>query len=352
MLSFILFLSMKKWMTSFQKIFVLILFSLLFFSLFSVFFDVNICKATSSQLFYVGGSNESTNFSLIQDAIDAAVDNDTIIVYAGFYSGNLFVNKSLKLIGIDDPVIDGDSGMYAVFMQCNHSDISGFKIQNSEIGVYIGGAADLGFNNIINNFFVNNTQCIYLQTSSHDNNISDNVFKNNFEALRFYNSSFNVVMNNSFVDHISSSIVLWETSRYNIIHNNSIIDSQGVMVKRWSNNNIISYNYINNYDESGIFIEYSSNNYVTNNEITNCEEGVFLSYSNGNNISDNLIYDNEIGIYLDNSNDNSIYSNSFSNNDQDVKEKAELPDIKTPGFQVLLLIISVIFFVFIRKKVF
>ena len=337
---------MQTWSDMLQKICVLALFFLLFLSILNIFFDGEICRATNGEVFYVGGIRDK-NYTWIQDAIDAANDNDIVIVYSGIYSENIFINKSLKLIGENNPVINGQSKMCAVLMECSNTNITGFTIQNSKIGIYVGGSSNLSHNNIMKNIIVNNTDGIYLQDSSNSNNITGNIFENNYEAIRLYNSSSNNIKYNTFNQHIGRAIHLLETSNKNNISRNNINHTMGIALKRWSNNNIISYN---NIKKGCIELDYSYGNDINNNYLSNCKEGITLSYSHGNNITENRINNSDIGIYLIDSDENIISPNSFLNNNQDVKEKTNLPGVKTPGFEIFFVILSIVIFVFLKKK--
>lgn len=329
----------------FHKICVLSLFFIFLLSIFCIFFDVEICKADGNTIYV--DIDGAADYISIQDAIDAANDGDTIQVYNGTYYENIFINKSSKLIGKDNPIIDGHEEMYAVLMQCSYTNITGFIIQNGKTGIYIGGSKNITHNNIMKNIIVNNIEGIYLQDSSQNNNIFGNIFEKNAEGIRLYNSSSNSIISNTFNNHSSHAICLWETSNNNNISKNNINYTDGIVIKRWSNNNNIYYNNIN---EGGIKVEYSFNNNINRNEFINCIKSVILSYSQGNTVIDNRINNSDIGIYLIDSEDNIIYPNSFSNNNQDVKEKTKLPGIKTPGFETLIVIFSIILFLFWKQR--
>ncbi|MHA1233096.1 MAG: hypothetical protein ACTSPQ_20920, partial [Candidatus Helarchaeota archaeon] len=52
----------------------------------------------NGRVLYVGGSGPN-NYTKIQDAIDNASDGDTVFVYSGIYHENIFVNKSIDIVG-------------------------------------------------------------------------------------------------------------------------------------------------------------------------------------------------------------------------------------------------------------
>ena len=71
---------------------------------------------------------------------------------------------------------------------------------------------------------------------------------------------------------------------------------------------------------------------------------------NYNNITNNFIENNEqTGIYTSSSDENILYPNFFFNNNQDVNKKTKPPNIKTPGFEILIVFFIIIFLAFIKK---
>ena len=56
------------------------------------------------------------------------------------------------------------------------------------------------------------------------------------------------------------------------------------------------------------------------------------------------------GIYLIDSEENEIFPNLFLNNNQDVNQKPKPPNIKTPGFEILLFFLIILFIILIKKR--
>ena len=71
-------------------------------------------------------------FKSIKNAINAATDGDTILVEAGIYKeGNVVIQKSIVLKGINFPVLDGEKKYEILTVKANDAVIEGFKFQHS-----------------------------------------------------------------------------------------------------------------------------------------------------------------------------------------------------------------------------
>ena len=71
-------------------------------------------------------------FESVQEAIRVAHDGDTVLVYAGIYKeGNIIINKTLRLIGIDNPVLDGEQKYEILSVKADNVVVKGFTIKNS-----------------------------------------------------------------------------------------------------------------------------------------------------------------------------------------------------------------------------
>ena len=71
-------------------------------------------------------------YAAVKEAITAAEQGDTVIVHTGTYKeGNIIVDKTMTLMGMDWPVLDGQLKYEVLSVKANHVVVSGFVIQNS-----------------------------------------------------------------------------------------------------------------------------------------------------------------------------------------------------------------------------
>lgn len=73
-------------------------------------------------------------FTTVSAAIAAANTGDTVMVHAGIYQeGNLRVDKSITLSGVDRPALDGGGKHEVVTITASNVKMSGFEIRNSGV---------------------------------------------------------------------------------------------------------------------------------------------------------------------------------------------------------------------------
>jgi len=284
----------------------------------------------------VGPGNPPEDFTLIQDAINASSDGDTVFVYNGTYYDKLVVNRSINLTGENknSTIIDGD-GLFTsiIWIEANHTIVSGFTIRNGGLGAW-----NLNNNNnitISGNFFTNTGTALVFTEDSHT--IIDNHFQYNGGVIRLTGSSNNII-DNFLLNNYGVGIYL-NGGWFNNVFNNTLSSSSGIDVRAGDSNKVIG-NKISN-DNYGIAMYHGADgNYIINNTIMNTTEAISTfdsSYGNsfiGNNISesdygiessylvgdnkieDNIMLSNIYGIYLDNTYDViNITNNRLINNE-------------------------------------
>ena len=244
------------------------------------------------------------DYTVIQDAIDAASDGDTIYVYSGTYIEHVVIDRLIKLQGEDKDttIINAGGSGDTIYVTVDDVEINNFKITNS--GMYESDAGvDVrsDFVSIVGNKFTLNLR----------------------DGVQLFGSN-NTVADNLIVDN-KCGIECRDGSRDNNITDNEISDSDnyGIWIHS-SDENVVRNNLVSGNSVSGITIIDSIDNHVDKNEITNNEGlGLYLFYRVYNNeISNNNIMSNEKGIllYSPPGGDNLIHHNNFIDNDQNAHD--------------------------------
>ncbi len=224
-------------------------------------------------------------YNSIQQAIDDALENNTIYVYEGTYYEQLVINKSVVLQGEnkENTIIDGNHrGNVIVIAEGGRVNISGFTIRNSGVNIYSDNRNDAGieinsgYNIIMNNIIFNNSigiYCIegdnntfrqniydknslygmYLYVSSDYALTTDNLFRNNYCALRIKGSHYNNVTRNIFLNN-TEGLYFCCSARLNTVYHNTFINNTLWNAKddvgnNWDNGYPIGGNYWSDFDE-------------------------------------------------------------------------------------------------------
>ena len=265
-------------------------------------------------ILYVGGSGPN-NYSKIQDAINDAMDGDTIFVYddSSPYYENIVINKSICLIGENSytTVIDGMRKNCTICIFADDVSIKGFTIRNSsENG---SGIKITPYNcNISNNIIMHNHVGIYLDVWSANNIIFKNNLSCNYEGLLLFGSDRNFIAYNTVMKAERGISLQWWSSDNIFTENNIMHTTIGILLHDYSAYNTVVQNSIKS-DYYGIWLASAEWNKIGNNIISNNTHGIFMSYAHKNIIVDNIISHNMYGLYSY-CNNNTIYHNNFIEN--------------------------------------
>ena len=232
-------------------------------------------------------------FQYIQDGIDAAEDGDTVFVYEGFYSENLFINTSLTLQGEDrnTTIISAErseSYFDVISIASDEVCIFGFDIRDGDSGIYSERSYGITIEN--NRIHNNSDNGILLNDFSINCTIKNNVLQNNrYKGVGIYDASYILVAGN----HIEGN------------------GGDGIVVIS-SVNTTISANTFNNND-SGLYILGGEDTYTKIAHNTFYLDGIRISGSSNNSILKNRFEKASIGLDLYNSHYNKCISNEFIN---------------------------------------
>ncbi len=263
-------------------------------------FDFNVeqssVNAATTRYVYPGASGLN-NYTTIQAAIDNASAGDTIMIWAGNYTENVLVNKTLTIIGnsTTNTTIDGGGSGDVMQITAGLVNISGLTMNNS--GSLIGDAG----------IKIDNSDRCRIE-SCNLSNISNGIY--------LERSWFNTIKNNNCTNNTYSGIYVTDGSSNNSIENNNCSgNNDGLQLIDASNNTISGNDVINNSDD-GIELSSSTNNIINNNTISNnSDDGIDLdSNSDNNKILNNTISSNLYGTFLTDADNNIVFNNTYTNN--------------------------------------
>jgi nitrous oxidase accessory protein NosD len=229
-----------------------------------------------------------TNVKTIHDGVLNATSGNTIFVYSGSYSGDILIDKTVRLVGEDKntTLIFGSENDYVIRVDADEVEIKGFALGNS-------GEAGHGIE-------VRGDNC----------SVTENIILSNTIGV---------------VALFQSGLIVSK----NLIHSNQIGITQLCCDKTY-----IVYNTIyNNLQGIGLFGLEALENYcfgcmVVFNEITNNQKGIDIKWCEKTTILGNVIENNGVtGIFVKSSIDTKICVNSIKNNglEPDPLEEELLP---------------------------
>ncbi len=221
-------------------------------------------------------------YTSLEEAVANASEGATVYVEGGLHIGNIVIERSIHLVGIDYPVVDaGYRGSVFEIRGASNVTIEGFKIIRSG-RVY--STEDSGIK-------IDSSSYIVIR-----NNVLDDVFF----GLLIKNSSDIEVLNNSITgipDYYLSDrmhgIYNWYSRRISIIGNNFSYTKDGVYNDHNYETVIIGNSF---YDgRYGVHLMYSDHYYIANNTITGFVAGMALMYSENVTVRYNYIVNNRVG---------------------------------------------------------
>lgn len=201
--------------------------------------------------------NREGGVTSINKALELAADGDTILVNGGVYrEGNLAIRKRVAIIGINNPVVDGQKQYEQFSIFVPYVTLQGFTIRSSGQS----SVKDIAAVKIYN---------------THHITIADNILDDNFFG-----------------------IYAQEAKRCTI-----------------RNNRLTAYGETEQQTANGIHAWKSDSLHIIGNTITGHRDGIYLEFVTHTDVRDNRsIKNRRYGLHFMFSHDNGYYHNTFSGN--------------------------------------
>ncbi|MFK5877967.1 MAG: nitrous oxide reductase family maturation protein NosD [Flavobacteriaceae bacterium] len=241
----------------------------------------------------------------IKEALELAEDGDEIIVKKGVYKEHaIVINKSIKIIGEDFPIIDGEDLETIFTIHADNFSISGLKIIN------VGQSYTKDFAAILvsrSNYFT----------------IENNILEEVFFGILIEKSHNGIIKNNtvsgSGMNQAGSGngVHMWHSSKMKV-HDNEVYGLRDGIYFEFVKNSEIYNNLSHNNLRYGLHFMFSNNNEYHDNVFTNNGAGVAVMFSKFVKMHNNKFIDNwgsaSYGLLLKEIYDAEIEDNLFSEN--------------------------------------
>lgn len=268
----------------------------------------------------------------ITDAVNAANASDTIRVWRGVYAENVFVNKTLSLIGngSHDTTINANGTGSAVIINAPNSNITGFYCTNSgeaynDAGIQVNMA---GGCRIENNDCTGNGRAGIILFQSDNSIVRENTAASNpFAGIWLDMSAYATVSNNDCTDNSDGYGIFVMSSHHASVDNNTCTgSSNGISVSTATWTTIVDNDFHGTLN--GLYLQSSDNITARNNDCFNTQGyGMRIEWCTTGTISDTTCVNNQMGgFYLRGS---SHYTISDSTGSQSFADGMKIEDQST-----------------------
>ena len=235
----------------------------------------------------------------LQQRVDLAKPNETIVLKAEIYAGPIIIKKPLALIGEKGAVIRGNGAGNVVTISADDVTVSGFRITGSGLQLSDDDAAVFVTGNrakIYNCVIADSLHGIYLKKLS-----GAQILNNRIQGKTTLTASTEPVEKGIGTSTENCDTMLVPNRRGNGIH-------------QWNcEGNLIRGNEISD-TRDGIYFSFTNNSRVENNLVHHVRYGLHYMYSDGNIFENNTFSENAAGAAIMFSKELVVRGNRFINN--------------------------------------
>lgn len=243
--------------------------------------------------------------STLKSALASAKNGDEICVHEGIYrEKNIIIDKTIRLRGINWPVLDGEKKYEILSVKAPSVVISGFRIQRS-------GYASM------------DDPCGIKVYDSHDVIITNNILDDNFFAIYIQYGKRCAITNNKITAYgieeqqIGNGIHCWKSDSLTIKSNTVSGHRDGIYFE-FVTNSQIEKNYSYKNVRYGLHFMFSHKDAYVGNIFRNNGAGVAVMFTRNVTMLNNVFEENwgdaAYGLFLKEISDSYISGNSFVKN--------------------------------------
>ena len=287
--------------------------------------------------------------SSLSDALAGANDGDMLVLVGPrTFSEHVIVTKSIRLLGTNSPVLDGDktgtpltiaaanvevrgltirnSGAdltafdSGVMILSNNATVVGCRIENDAFGIYLRGASNCRIerNEIIGTDGQPPSKRgngIHLW-KTRGNEIVGNRISNKRDGMYFSYADANLIANNDVRE--TRFGIHYMYSHANRLLSNSLTANTVGATLMFSRDSLISGNIVVANRRHGILFKQVDRSRITDNFISGHNRGFFIQQATQNRFEGNTIATNDIGVYMSNCSEQNVFvgNNFIANTDQ------------------------------------
>ncbi len=285
----------------------------------------------------VGAKQANTS---IQMALLQAANGDTIYVEKGIYhETNLVINKSIILMGIDHPVLDGENKYEIISIKANGVVVDGFRIIHSGVssiedfaGIKIYNVRDVVIrNNILEDTFFGiysqyGLNCIIEKNTltaygKQEQQTGNGIHCWKSDSMRIIANTVTGHRDGIYFEFVTNSVIWRNTSKKNLRYGLHFMFS----------NNDAYINNIFNDNGAGVAVMFSKNVKMVHNYFEeNWGDGAYgllLKEITDSYIENNRFEKNTVGIYMEGASRIKLEKNVFECNGWAMKIQASCMDV-------------------------
>lgn len=303
---------------------------------------------------------KNTALHSIQQAINLAAADDSLLVEKAIYKeGNIIINKPIQLIGINYPILDGESKYEIISIKSNHVLVKGFIVQHSgfatledpgAIKVYNKQNITIESNQLFDNFFgiyiQEGKNCIIknnkiIAYGKEEQKIGNGIHCWKSDSLIIEGNNASGHRDGIYFEFVTNSVIWRNVAHHNIrygLHfmfsnNDSYItnvfknNGAGVAVMFSKQVTMLHNTFTQNWGDAayGLLLKEISDSYIEGNKFTKNTTGIFMEGTNRIVVNRNSFSTNGWGCKIQAScMDNAINSNNFLNNTFDIATNGSL----------------------------